>query len=163
HVSRTCLDRHRCAACEARHPLQHRLDFCIGYRETGSRRRWPAGGARGTALPLVRGGGRSPRAATVGRRASRRAHDGRRLVAVAALREAGIAGETAVIVTGDHGFQDVERTVQVNEILAGAGLGGCRTASAEWRATAHVTGGSAAIFVKSATDGGAAEAALRRE
>ena len=82
---------------------------------------------------------------------------------VAALREAGIADETAVIVTGDHGFQDVERTVQVNEILARAGLGGCRTASAEWRATAHVTGGSAAIFVKSATDGAAAEAALRRE
>ena len=82
---------------------------------------------------------------------------------VAALREAGIAGETAVIVTGDHGFQDVERTVQVNEILARAGLGGCRTASAEWRATAHVTGGSAAIFIKSATDGAAAEAALRRE
>jgi len=82
---------------------------------------------------------------------------------VAALREAGIADETGVIVTGDHGFQDVERTVQVNEILARAGLGGCRTASAEWRATAHVTGGSAAIFVKSATDGAAAEAALRRE
>lgn len=82
---------------------------------------------------------------------------------VAALREAGIAGETAVIVTGDHSFQDVERVVQVNEILARAGLGGCRTASAEWRATAHVAGGSAAIFVKSATDGAAAEAALRRE
>jgi len=82
---------------------------------------------------------------------------------VAALREAGIAGETAVIVTGDHGFQDVERTVQVNAILARDGLGGCRTANAEWRATAHVTGGSAAIFVKSATDAAAAEAALRRE
>jgi len=82
---------------------------------------------------------------------------------VAAMREAGIAGETAVIVTGDHGFQDVERTVQVNAILARDGLGGCRTANAEWRATAHVTGGSAAIFVKSATDAAAAEAALRRE
>jgi len=82
---------------------------------------------------------------------------------VAALREAGIAGETVVIVTGDHGFQDVERTVQVNEILARAGLGGCRTSGAEWRATAHVTGGSAAIFVKSATDTAAAETALRRE
>ena len=44
-----------------------------------------------------------------------------------ALREAGLADRTAVIVTGDHGFQDVRATVQVNEILVRAGLRGCPT------------------------------------
>jgi predicted AlkP superfamily pyrophosphatase or phosphodiesterase len=82
---------------------------------------------------------------------------------VAALREAGIADRTAVIVTGDHGFQDARRTVQLNEILARAGLGGCPWIRADWRATAHVTGGSAAIFVKDAADAAPAEEALRRE
>jgi predicted AlkP superfamily pyrophosphatase or phosphodiesterase len=85
---------------------------------------------------------------------------------VAALREAGIAGETTVIVTGDHGFQDVRRTVQVNEILARAGLGGCRSGRADWRVIAHVAGGSAAIFVRNAADTEAvrlAETTLRRE
>jgi predicted AlkP superfamily pyrophosphatase or phosphodiesterase len=85
---------------------------------------------------------------------------------VVALRDAGIAGETAVIVTGDHGFQDFRRTVQVNEILARAGLGGCRSDGADWRASAQVAGGSAAIFVREPTDAAAAalaEAALRRE
>jgi hypothetical protein len=65
----------------------------------------------------------------------------------AALREAGIAGQTTVIVTGDHGFQDVRQWVQVNEILARAGLGGCPWSAPDWRATAHVSGGSAAVFV----------------
>jgi predicted AlkP superfamily pyrophosphatase or phosphodiesterase len=85
---------------------------------------------------------------------------------VAALREAGIAGETAVVVTGDHGFQDVERTVQVNEILARAGLGGCRSGGADWRASAQVAGGSAAIFVRNPADVATValtEATLRRE
>lgn len=71
---------------------------------------------------------------------------------VAAVREAGIAEQTAVIVAGDHGFQDARVTVQLNEILARAGLGGCPGAHADWRATAHVTGGSAAIFVRDASD-----------
>jgi predicted AlkP superfamily pyrophosphatase or phosphodiesterase len=82
---------------------------------------------------------------------------------VTALREAGIADRTAVIVTGDHGFQNARRTVQLNEILARAGLGGCPWIRADWRATAHVTGGSAAIFVKDAADAAPAEEALRRE
>jgi predicted AlkP superfamily pyrophosphatase or phosphodiesterase len=85
---------------------------------------------------------------------------------VATLREAGMAAETAVIVTGDHGFENVERSVQVNEILARAGLGGCPSSAPDWRATAYVAGGSAAIFVRSSADTAAiasAEAALRRE
>jgi predicted AlkP superfamily pyrophosphatase or phosphodiesterase len=92
--------------------------------------------------------------------------DGHISAIVAALREAGIAGDTTVIVTGDHGFQDVRRIVHINEILARAGLGGCPSVHAGWRAAAHVTGGSAGIFVRSAADGEAAslaEAALRRD
>ena len=84
----------------------------------------------------------------------------------AALREAGIAGQTAVIVTGDHGFQDVRQWVQVNEILARAGLGGCPWSAPDWRATAHVAGGSATVFVSAsapADTAARAEEALRRE
>lgn len=85
---------------------------------------------------------------------------------VAAVREAGIAGQTTVIITGDHGFQDVRQAVQVNEILARAGLGGCPGEHASWRVHAYVTGGSAAIFVRNAGDTEAvtlAETTLRRE
>jgi len=83
-----------------------------------------------------------------------------------ALREAGIAPHTAVIVTGDHGFQDVRRTVQLNEILVRAGLRGCPWSGSDWRATAHVSGGAAAVFVNDASGGDTAaraEEALRRE
>jgi len=83
-----------------------------------------------------------------------------------ALREAGIADHTTVIVTGDHGFQEVRRTVQVNELLVRAGLRGCPWSAADWRATAHVAGGSAGVFVNEAAGADAAaraEDALRRE
>ena len=80
-----------------------------------------------------------------------------------ALRDAGIADQTAVIVTGDHGFQDAGRTVEVNEILARAGFGGCPWVGADWRATAHATGGSAGVFLRDGADAAAAEAVLRRE
>lgn len=81
-----------------------------------------------------------------------------------ALAEAGLADRATVIVTGDHGFQDVRRLVSPNEVLARAGLGGCPRTARDWRAAAHTTGGSAAVFVnppgdqQAATD---AEAALR--
>ena len=84
----------------------------------------------------------------------------------AALREAGIADRTTVIVTGDHGFQDVRRIVQVNEILVRAGLRSCPWPAPHWRATAHVAGGSAGVFVNEAADADAAaraEELLRRE
>jgi predicted AlkP superfamily pyrophosphatase or phosphodiesterase len=81
-----------------------------------------------------------------------------------AVREAGIADQTAVIITGDHGFQDVSSHVFPNEVLARAGLRGCPEAGAEWRATAHLAGGTAAVFVSPPGDAAAtaaAEAALR--
>ncbi len=82
---------------------------------------------------------------------------------VRVLKDTGLAEATTVIVTGDHGFQDVERLVLPNVILTRAGLRGCPRAGA-WRATAHVAGGSAAVFV---TDGAGtlarAESILRTE
>jgi predicted AlkP superfamily pyrophosphatase or phosphodiesterase len=81
-----------------------------------------------------------------------------------ALAEAGIAAQTAIIVTGDHGFQDVRRTLFPNQLLADAGLRDCPRAGADWRATAHIAGGTAAIFVNPPADLAAArqaETALR--
>lgn len=83
-----------------------------------------------------------------------------------ALREAGLAERTAVIVTGDHGFQDVRAAVQVNEILVRAGLRGCPDVGEGWGATVHVSGGGGAVLVNPASRAEAAaraEEALRRE
>lgn len=84
---------------------------------------------------------------------------------VRAAREAGIAERALVIVTGDHGFEDMRELVFPNEVLARAGLRGC-PAGPGWQATAHVAGGAAAIFVEPRDDAGLiakAETALRRE
>lgn len=64
-----------------------------------------------------------------------------------ALEEAGIAPRAAIIVTGDHGFQDVEQTLFPNQVLAAAGLRDCPRAGNGWRATVHIAGSSAAVFV----------------
>jgi PAS domain-containing protein len=69
-----------------------------------------------------------------------------------ALADAGIAPRTSIIVTGDHGFQDVQRTLFPNQILADAGLRDCPRAGGEWRATVHIAGGAAAVFVAPADD-----------
>jgi hypothetical protein len=81
-----------------------------------------------------------------------------------ALADAGIAPQTSIIITGDHGFQDVSRTLFPNQLLADAGLRDCPRAGAEWRATAHIAGGAAAVFVSPPGDLAAArqaETALR--
>jgi len=85
---------------------------------------------------------------------------------VRALGEAGIADRAVVIVTGDHGFQDVHTQVLPNEVLARAGLRGCPQLGDGWRATVHPSGGGAALFVNGpdpAAAAAAAEQALRRE
>jgi predicted AlkP superfamily pyrophosphatase or phosphodiesterase len=64
-----------------------------------------------------------------------------------ALAQVGLADRTAIIVSGDHGFQDVQRVVFPNQILADAGLRGCPRPGIGWRATAHLSGGAAAVFV----------------
>jgi hypothetical protein len=80
-----------------------------------------------------------------------------------ALREAAIAERTAVIVTGDHGFQDAGRLVYPNQVLVRAGLRSCPPSGA-WRATVHTASGGAAVFVKPGDEEARqrAEIALRR-
>jgi arylsulfatase A-like enzyme len=84
---------------------------------------------------------------------------------VRALRD--VAGEQAtVVVTGDHGFQDVRRLVFPNAALSKAGLRGCPRAGEAWRATVHVAGGAAAVFVNPPDDAptaARAEEVLRRD
>jgi predicted AlkP superfamily pyrophosphatase or phosphodiesterase len=84
----------------------------------------------------------------------------------ATLVEAGIAPQAVLIVTGDHGFQNVTRLVFPNEVLAQAGLRRCPQAGEGWRATVHVAGGAAAVFVNPPGDGALlaqVEDVLRRE
>ena len=81
-----------------------------------------------------------------------------------ALAQSGLAERTAIIVTGDHGFQDVQRVLFPNQLLADAGLRECPRAGPAWRATVHIAGGAAAVFVNPPGDAPAAlraEAALR--
>lgn len=82
------------------------------------------------------------------------------------LAEAGPADRWVMIVTGDHGFEDVRRGVHPNVLLARAGLRGCPEPGDNWRATAYIASGSAAILVNppgDAATAAAAEAALRSE
>lgn len=82
-----------------------------------------------------------------------------------ALSEAGIAERAAIVVTGDHGFQDVDRSVFPNQVLAEAGLRECPQAGPGWRATVHVAGAAGAVFVNPPGDAATtarAEAALRQ-
>jgi predicted AlkP superfamily pyrophosphatase or phosphodiesterase len=70
-----------------------------------------------------------------------------------AVEEAGVADRTLFIVTGDHGFRDVDTPVNPNAFLAEAGfveMDGDKVKS--WRALAHAQGGSAAIYVKDPLD-----------
>jgi hypothetical protein len=69
-----------------------------------------------------------------------------------ALAQAGLEERTAIIVTGDHGFEDVQRVLFPNQLLADAGLRECPGAGAAWRATVHIAGGAAAVFVNPAGD-----------
>jgi predicted AlkP superfamily pyrophosphatase or phosphodiesterase len=82
------------------------------------------------------------------------------------LAEAGPANRWVMIVTGDHGFEDVRRGLHPNVLLARAGLRGCPEPGDNWRATAYIASGSAAILVNPPGDSAAAtlaEAALRSE
>ena len=91
--------------------------------------------------------------------------DGHLATLRAALAAAGITERTAIIVTGDHGFQDVAEYVYPNHVLTRDGLRACPEPGA-WRATVHAAGGAGAVFVTPAGDAATiarAEAALRRE
>ncbi len=71
---------------------------------------------------------------------------------IAACRRAGILDETAVIVTGDHGFVDFTVRVQPNVWLVEAGLRDTTLTRDEWRATFKTAGGSAFLRLRDPDD-----------
>lgn len=68
-----------------------------------------------------------------------------------ALKEAGIWEKTVLIVTGDHGFQDVNTTVNPNVWLAKAGLI-TDVKKDDWKAQFYAVGGSCYLYLKDKKD-----------
>lgn len=71
---------------------------------------------------------------------------------VDAARRAGILERTAFIVTGDHGFVDLDTEVAPNVWLVGAGLLEDAPDRGDWRATFHPDGGSAFLRLRDPAD-----------
>ncbi len=70
-----------------------------------------------------------------------------------AADRAGIASETAFIVTGDHGFSDIHTALAPNVWLAEAGLVGTeRDRGPDWRAAFLTTGASAFLHLRDSSD-----------
>jgi predicted AlkP superfamily pyrophosphatase or phosphodiesterase len=69
---------------------------------------------------------------------------------VEALAKAGIDKETAVIVTGDHGFVDINTTLAPNVWLAQNGLYSAEKGS--WKAQFHTSGAAAFLMLKDPKD-----------
>jgi len=68
-----------------------------------------------------------------------------------AVRRAGISDSTAIIVTGDHGFEDIYRVFQPNVLLKRAGLL-IDLRRDQWRAQFYQQGGSAFLALHDAGD-----------
>lgn len=68
-----------------------------------------------------------------------------------ALVRAGIQDSTAVIVTGDHGFVNIETSFAPNVLLAKAGLMN-DISKGDWKAQFHTAGGSAFLHLKDPND-----------
>ncbi|HTI92528.1 MAG TPA: ectonucleotide pyrophosphatase/phosphodiesterase [Puia sp.] len=72
-------------------------------------------------------------------------------IIVNALREAKILSETAIIVTGDHGFVDVKESVNPNVWLKRAGLL-TDVKTDDWKAQFFSVGGSSYLYLKDRKD-----------
>jgi predicted AlkP superfamily pyrophosphatase or phosphodiesterase len=70
---------------------------------------------------------------------------------VEALDKAGIRENTAIIITGDHGFVDRHTNFYPNILLAEAGLIK-DVSTGEWKARFHSAGGSAFLYLKEKND-----------
>ena len=71
---------------------------------------------------------------------------------VEAADRAGIMERTAFIVTGDHGFVNVDTQVSPNVWLVAAGLHEDRPDRGDWRAAFHPAGGSAFLRLRDPSD-----------
>lgn len=78
-----------------------------------------------------------------------------------AARRAGTLERTAFIITGDHGFLDVQTRVAPNVWLVQAGLLENRQDRGNWRATFHMGGGSAFLMLRDPSDRAAVEEVRR--
>lgn len=76
-----------------------------------------------------------------------------------ALGEAGIAENTLLIVTGDHGFYDVTTSVRPNVWLKEWGL---MEDENNWKARFHTAGGGAFMFLKDKNDKATLNTVIRR-
>lgn len=68
-----------------------------------------------------------------------------------ALGRAGITDSTLVIVTGDHGFENIYRSFNPNYLLKQAGLI-TNAATGDWKAQFHTQGGGAFLHLKDPND-----------
>ncbi len=80
---------------------------------------------------------------------------------VEAVERAGTLERTAFVVTGDHGFVDVDTRLSPNVWLVEAGLHGAGPGRGEWKAAFHPAGGSAFLRLRDPGDE-ATLAAVRR-
>jgi predicted AlkP superfamily pyrophosphatase or phosphodiesterase len=96
-------------------------------------------------------GTRSPEAARV-----LREHDRRLEKILAAVQRSGRAGQTAVVVTGDHAHRDVHTRIHINTALREAGLQSYDAAGrlGTWEAWALSCDGSAQIILRQRDDPG---------
>lgn len=76
---------------------------------------------------------------------------------VEAAERAGILERTAFVVTGDHGFTDVDTRILPNVWLVDAGLHEDRSDRGDWRAAFHTAGGSAFLRLRDPDDADAVE------
>ncbi len=67
------------------------------------------------------------------------------------LRATGMIDSTAVIVTGDHGFVDVDRQIAPNTLLVKAGLLGAEYGT-DWKACFHGAGAMGFLYLKNPGD-----------
>lgn len=72
-------------------------------------------------------------------------------IIMAAIKTAGIPDSTVLIVTGDHGFVNVEKTLSPNVWLARAGLQN-DIRKGDWKAQFFTVGGSAWLYLKDVND-----------
>lgn len=78
---------------------------------------------------------------------------------LAAVESSRMAGNTTIIVTGDHGFADIDRRVHINEWLKEGGFlttdGNGRITG--WQAQAYTTGAAGVIMLRNPADTGLAQ------
>jgi hypothetical protein len=70
---------------------------------------------------------------------------------IEALKRAGIYDNTTIIVTGDHGFVDINKTFSPNILLAKNGLLN-NAATGDWKAQFHSSGGASFLHLKDEKD-----------